>query len=501
MSGPDHNQAPQRLSRQEGPLGRLLAAAAEDAGAVPASARARVWRGLEAPAKPFFARPAFALGGLATACGAALLLLWARPAQGPPNVPVAVAAAPLGLSVIDGALAATSASGVALAAAAPLTDGARISAGAGGALLRSGGAQLALSAGARATLRQAGDAIEVWLDSGEAAVGSGSAASSLQRVSLRVVAAGAFRVEAPPGALFVVSASAERSVVYAVRGEAQVRTSTAASAVAPGGSWTSAGAAPAASDAVRSLADRASGEPRAAAVAPSPATEALPPPPIAQAAAPLRPSRLLARAAESAAAQGAASEDAALARANALEAAGDNAGAAAALEELSRKPGPRAEAALYELGRLRLRYLGQPAQALAAFEEHARRFPAGALSLESGLSAVEARLLLGQDEPALREMDAFLGRYGQSERAADVRWLRASLLQGRGDCRRAVPDLRTLAASGSRAEGALFLLATCARSGGDLSEARQRLQEYQRRYPDGAHRSEVDAALRGEEGR
>jgi TolA-binding protein len=265
----------------------------------------------------------------------------------------------------------------------------------------------------------------------------------------------------------------------------------------------STGPAPAASEEIRALAVRAGGETPRAALAP-PAPEAQPAP-VAVAPPPASPARLLARAAGSAAQSAAAAEDdAALAKANTLEASGDNAGAAALLEDLSRKSGPRAEAALYELGRLRLRFLGQPAQALAAFEEHARRFPAGTLALESSLSAVEARVSLGQDEPALREMDAFLGRYGQSERAADVRWLRASLLQSRGDCRRALPDLRALAAPASatgRADDALFLLATCARSAGDLAEAKARLLEYQRRFPAGAHRSEVDAALRGQEDR
>lgn len=503
MSGPkhDHQQGtPQRLAGQDGRLGRLLASAAEADSEVPAGARARVWRGLQAPQRPFFARPSFAITGLAAACAAALFLVVSPPASAP-------APSALAVSVVEGAVALASPSGTALPSGSALTDGAQVSVGAGGALLRAGSVQVALSAGAHATLRQAADVVEVWLDSGEAAVGPLSSAQTADgpaRASVRVVAAGAFRVEAPPGALFVVSASAVRSVVYAVRGEAQVQSAAGAAPVSAGSAWTSVGAAPAASQEVRALAVRAGGEtPRAALVVPAPPPSAeVQAAPAAVAPSAVSPARLLARAAGSAAQSAAAAEDdAVLARANALEAAGDNVAAAAVLEDLSHRSGPRAEAALYELGRLRLRFLGQPAQALAAFEEHARRFPAGALSLESSLSAVEARLSLGQDEPALREMDSFLGRHGQSERAADVRWLRASLLQSRGDCRRALPDLRALSADGSRAADALFLLATCARSGGDLAEARARLLEYQRRFPEGAHRSEVDAALRGEEGR
>ena len=505
MSGPEHDtkrETPQRLAGQEGPLGRLLASAAADSADAPPGVRARVWRGLQAPAKPLWARPAFALGGLAAGCAVALLVLSVRTGE-----PISTRASPvaLAIAVVDGAVKLASPSGASLPAGSALNDGAQVSAGVGGALLRAGSVQVALSAGAHATLRQGPEAVEVWLDSGEAAVGPSSpsqTANGSVRVSVRVVAAGAFRVEAPPGALFVVSASAERSVVYAVRGEAQVRSATSTAPVSAGSSWTNSGAAPAISEEVRSLTIRLGGEaPRAAPALPVPA----PAPSVAAAPSPASPARLLARAAGSAAqSAAAAADDDVLARANALEASGDNSAAAALLEDLSRKSGPRAEAALYELGRLRLRFLGQPAQALAAFEEHARRFPAGALSLESSLSAVEARVSLGQDEPALREMESVLGRYGQSERAPDVRWLRASLLQSRGDCRRALPDLRAVSAPSSgtsHAEGALFLLATCARSAGDLAEARGRLLEYQRRFPAGAHRSDVDAALRGEEGR
>jgi TolA-binding protein len=512
MSGPKHDQyegTPQRLAGEDGPLGRLLASAAADSVDAPPGVRPRVWRALQEPARPFFKRPAFLISGLAAACALVLAVLVAKPTQKVPEELFGTTVS-MPLAVLEGDVIIDNGHDRFNWRADPrngsVASGARISAGAGGAVLRSGALRFALAAGSRAILHRAPDADELWLESGDAAVGPESqiAAGPSVRASVRVVAAGAFRVEAPPGALFVVSASAVRSVVYAVRGEARVQSATGSAPVPAGASWTSSGAAPIASEEVRALAVRAGGEtPRAALAVPAPAPVAeAQPAPAAVAPSSPSPARLIARAAGSAAQSAAAAEeDAALAKANALEASGDNASAATLLEDLSRKSGPRAEAALYELGRLRLRFLGQPAQALAAFEEHARRFPSGALALESSLSAVEARVSLGQDEPALREMDAFLGRYGQSERAADVRWLRASLLQARGDCRRALPDLRTLSGSGSRAEGALFLLATCARSSGDLAEARTRLLEYQRRFPEGAHRAEVDAALRGEEGR
>lgn len=507
MSGPEDNQTrqtPTRLAEQGGPLGLLLAEAAAESAQVPASARARVWRRLQEPAKPISWRLPLAAGGLAAACAVVFAILLP---EAPPRT--------LALSLVPGAgsVALVDPAGGVQPGTTSFADRSQIVAGTAGALLRSGGSQLALSAGARATFREAEGITEVWLESGEAAVGpvDGSNAPA----TIRVVAAGAYRVEAPPGALFIVSASAERVSVYAVRGEAKVHSAAGDQPVSAGAAWASQGVAPAVSEAERTLAARAApaalaGTPSAAS-APTPAGPTVAPSSgvpstVAPAASlfgqgsgsPARTGRLLARAAESAASQG---DEAALAKVSALEAAGDNPAAAGILEELSKKSGPRAEAALYELGRLRLRFLGQPALALAAFDEHARRFPEGALALEARLTAVEARLSLGQDEPALREMDSFLARYGQSERALDVRWLRASLLQGRGDCRRALPDLRALSEEGPRSEGALFLLATCARSGGDLAEAKARLTEYQRRFPGGAHRAEVDAALRGGEGR
>jgi hypothetical protein len=515
MSGPGHIETPQRLAEKGGEVGRLLAEAAADAAQVPVGARTRVWRALQEPAKPLWVRPAFAVGGLAAACAAALVLYVQRPAAPAPAL--------LAVSVEQGStLSLADAAGHALPASAALTDGMHVAAGQSGALLRSGASTLALAAFAKATLHEAQGAVEVWLESGDAAVGAFEGGAL--KASLHVVAAGAFRIEAPPGAVFIVSATERVTSVHALRGEATVRSAAGEAKVAAGSSWSSSGAAPALSESQRALGSRAAPGlalavpdrlPAAApAVPPAAAAPAVPPAaapaavdaPLAPAAAGTagaaaaspapRSTRLLARAAEDAAQQG---EEFALDRAYALEARGDNAGAAAAFAALTKGSGPHAEAALYELGRLRLRFLGQPQQALQAFGEHDRRFPQGALSLESSLSAVEARVALGQGEPALREMGSFLQRFGTSERAADVRWLRASLYQGRGDCRRALPDLEALARGSSRAGDAIFLLATCARSEGDLAGARERLLEYQRRFADGPHRSEVDAALRGEE--
>jgi TolA-binding protein len=97
-------------------------------------------------------------------------------------------------------------------------------------------------------------------------------------------------------------------------------------------------------------------------------------------------------------------------------------------------------------------------------------------------------------------MDDFLGRFGESERAADVRWLRASLLIDRGECATASGDLRALAIGVTpRAADGLFALASCARAAGAIVEARAQLEEYLRRFPEGPRRADAERALRGAE--
>ena len=398
-------------------------------------------------------------------------------------------------------------------AGTPLPGSARLEVGSSGiAVLSLGGARVALGPLSAASFDRDGGVARLSLESGAIAIRG--AATPLVQSELAVIAAGAVRIEAGAPGATLVSTSAERVSVYALEGETRLRGPAGAVAMAPGAAWSSSGAAPAAGDAERSLARRLDGlalapVPPAAPppeVAAGPAPEA--PGPAVQAAAPggkalqpeaaatvkPRPSRLVARAAVDAQAR---SDEAIHARAHKLESEGRYAEAAALYRELADGGGARAEPALYELGRLELRFLHQPQAALSALAEHQRRFAGGALALESSLTAIEARLQLGQDEPALREIDGFLARYGESERATEVRWLRASLLQSRGDCAGAAPELRLLAREGARAEEALFLLAGCARQSGDAAEERLRLEEYQRRFPSGRHRAEVDVGLGG----
>ncbi len=68
---------------------------------------------------------------------------------------------------------------------------------------------------------------------------------------------------------------------------------------------------------------------------------------------------------------------------------------------------------------------------------------------------------VNDDAASLQEMDGYLQRFGSSERAGEVRWLRASLLVRRGECERARPDLLSLEGDPLRGDDAAFALASC----------------------------------------
>lgn len=106
--------------------------------------------------------------------------------------------------------------------------------------------------------------------------------------------------------------------------------------------------------------------------------------------------------------------------AEAFERSGEYKSAAQRYESLARGAGIDAEWALYRLGKLRARYLGDRSGALAAWREHRRRFPAGSLRQEVDLSIVEALVRLGQNQEALVEAERFLAQYPASERRDEL---------------------------------------------------------------------------------
>jgi tetratricopeptide (TPR) repeat protein len=164
-------------------------------------------------------------------------------------------------------------------------------------------------------------------------------------------------------------------------------------------------------------------------------------------------------------------------------------------EKLASGTGSWAESALYEVGRLRLRHLGDAPGSLRAFAEYRARYPSGALMHEVALSAIEAQLAKPDSEAALREIDLFLSAFPASERVPDVRILRATLLRDRGDCVGALGDYLLLVKAGKHDDDALYFAAYCEQQNADPAAARRHLSEYVIRFPAGRHASEAKAAL------
>lgn len=169
------------------------------------------------------------------------------------------------------------------------------------------------------------------------------------------------------------------------------------------------------------------------------------------------------------------------------------------LAALSQGRSPRAELALYELGRVRLRELHDPRGAQDAFREYRRRFPDGSLGPDVHLSLIEALLASRSFSEAAGEADAFLRLWPGSERLDDVRLLRGNIHREWGDCRAALADYQPLLAEGhAHADDALYFSAICDKREGEKARWSSRMNEYLRRFPDGRRRAEVQRALEEE---
>ncbi|MBS2032410.1 MAG: tetratricopeptide repeat protein [Deltaproteobacteria bacterium] len=168
--------------------------------------------------------------------------------------------------------------------------------------------------------------------------------------------------------------------------------------------------------------------------------------------------------------------------------------AAGLLQQVVDAHEPRADLALYELGRLRQRSLGDLPGALDAFERYQSSYPRGALNQEVAISTIEVQLALQKPGAALESLDGFLAHYPGSERAHEMRLLRANLHRDRRDWSEAIDDYRKLEGTPSAAE-ALFFTAFCQRQSGDLAGAEASLRAYLERHPQGPRRAEVEQAL------
>lgn len=171
--------------------------------------------------------------------------------------------------------------------------------------------------------------------------------------------------------------------------------------------------------------------------------------------------------------------------------------AAGLFGDVARGQSSRAELSLYELGRLNLRHLKDPAAAATAFQGYLDRYPRGLLEQEVELSLMESQLSSGALERAGESMDRFLQRHPGSERRHEVLLLRANLDRDRGDCAGALERYRALfQVPGTIGDDATYFAAVCAQRAGRADEARRLLEQYLAKFPSGRHREAAERALR-----
>lgn len=122
-----------------------------------------------------------------------------------------------------------------------------------------------------------------------------------------------------------------------------------------------------------------------------------------------------------------------LSRADEFVAAHDFPGAVSTLSAVAQLGGLDAEVALYKKGELELRQLARPEAALSTFDDGDARFAKGALRQERQLSAIEACVKLERWAAVISRTEQFLQEHQDSERADELRQLRASALAACAD--------------------------------------------------------------------
>ena len=111
------------------------------------------------------------------------------------------------------------------------------------------------------------------------------------------------------------------------------------------------------------------------------------------------------------------------------------------------------------------------------------------------LSLIEALIASRSFSEAGLEADSFLRRWPDSERRDEVRLLRANVHREWGDCSGALADYEALAQGGPFADDALWFAAICDKRDGE-ARWRDRLRQYQQRFPDGRHKQDADRAAK-----
>ncbi len=168
--------------------------------------------------------------------------------------------------------------------------------------------------------------------------------------------------------------------------------------------------------------------------------------------------------------------------------------AATAFQRVADAHGPRADLALYELGRLEQLQLHHPDRALSAYLRYQREYPDGALAQEVELSTIELLLQRRQLAAALEQMNHFLDAHEKSERAPEVHLLRADVLREQGRCGKALDDYQK-ATLPAQADDALYFTAWCQQHLGRRDAAAASFGEYLKRFPEGRHAAQAASAF------
>jgi hypothetical protein len=169
---------------------------------------------------------------------------------------------------------------------------------------------------------------------------------------------------------------------------------------------------------------------------------------------------------------------------------------------LAQSGGPAAENAAYEVGKILLDRLGQPANAVAAWRRYRADHPNGILRVETDVSIIETLVHAGDAAGALAEANDFIRNHPESERRAEIARVAGDLYRSRADYRRAVTAYQIALASPlgrDAAEPATFHRAECLVRLGDPTGT-EAARAYLRRWPSGRFRADAERLLESGDG-
>ena len=163
-----------------------------------------------------------------------------------------------------------------------------------------------------------------------------------------------------------------------------------------------------------------------------------------------------------------------------LAAAGEGERAVECFRTLAHGEGIGAEVASYEAARITAETLRDAPRTLRLLDEHATRFPAGAMRGEVRWLRVQSLERASRFDEALSESEAMLGAPEGRALASEIHWLRARIYADvRNDCPRALSELVSLVGEpGARGDEAEMRRAACFERLGRTDEARLAYEKY-----------------------